>query len=332
MKILFLLKKNVIYGGYSSITSRSGLLNSTKFLVHSLLNHRIIKHAKIEMCDDGNSIDKAVHDYKPNICIIQALWVTPKKLEENRRLHPQVTFIVLIHSNIPFLAMEGIAIEWIKQYPIVGFNNEWTTDYVKNFVRTPIYLPNIDDKNEVEIEENIHKNHLNVGCFGSVRPLKNQLIQAVAALNYAEKHCIDLHFHINGNRIEQKGDPVLHNLRDLFEGTRHKLIEHDWMEHGQFIDLVRRMDVGLQVSFTESFNIVSADFVHAGVPIIVSPEISWQYRFLQVDPNNADEIQNKIDDVLRRRRHFAAEQVGSLKKYNKKALRVWKDFIDFVAA
>ena len=224
--------------------------------------------------------------------------------------------------------MEGVAMDWIKEYPIVGFNNQKTQDYCKNITRSSVYLPNIDEKQEPDIEENIQRKHLNIGCFGSIRPLKNQLIQAVAALNYAEKHCKDLHFHVNFNRIEQKGDSVLRNLQDLFRGTRHRLIQQPWMSHQDFIDLIRRMDLGLQVSFTESFNIVSADFVNTGVPIIVSPDISWQYKCLQVDPNDADEIEDKIHDVLGRKHHFIARQKDALRRYNKGAVKAWKDFFN----
>ena len=327
MKILFLLKKNTCYGTYSGMTSKSGLLNSTRFLVEALLRHRIVHHAKIEMCDDGNSVDRAVTNYRPHICIIQALWVTPSKLAENIRLHPKTTFIVLIHSNIPFLAMEGVAMSWIKKYPIVGFNNDKTLEYCKNVIRKGVYLPNIDEHFEPDIEENLNRRTLNIGCFGSIRPLKNQLIQAVAAINYAEKHYKLLNFHVNFTRIEQKGDSVLRNMQDLFKGTRHKLVEHPWMGHQDFIDLIRKMDVGLQVSFTESFNIVSADFVHASVPIIVSPDICWQYKYLQVDPNNAYEIEDKIHDVMLRPIHFIIEQKQALHKYNKRAVRAWKEFI-----
>lgn len=327
MKILFLIKKNSEYGTYSGMTSKSGLLNSAKFLLQSLLQNKIIRHGKIVLCDDGNSVDKAVHDYNPQICIIEALWVTPEKLLENIALHPRTMFIVRIHSKIPFLAMEGVAVEWIRQYPIVSFNSESTVEYINSIISDPVYLPNVDEKNEVEIDENIHKKHINIGCFGSIRPLKNQLIQAVAAINYGNKHGKEIHFHINATRIEQKGDPVLKNIRSLFDNSPHKLVEHGWLDHANFVDLIRKMDIGLQTSFTESFNIVSADFIHAGVPIIVSPEIAWQYKELQVDPNNATEIEDKIHAVLHRRDHYIDEQSCALRKYNKRALKVWRQFV-----
>lgn len=325
MKILFLLKDGSEYG-YSSGTSKSGLLNSAKFLLESLLTHKLISDGKIVLCVDGNSIDKAVHDFQPDLCIIEAIWVTPDKIGENIRLHPKTRFIVRVHSNIPFLAMEGVAIEWLRQYPDVAFNSLNTSEYIRNIISSPIYLPNIDEQNETEAIF-INKGYLNIACFGSIRPLKNQLIQAVAAISYGDQYNISINYHINSSRIEQAGASVLKNIRNLFYNTRHLLIEHGWTDHEDFTNTIRQMDLGLQVSYTESFNIVSADFVHCGVPIIVSPDISWQYSGLKVDPNNEEAIVDKIYEVLKRRGRFISKQTTALSNYNKKAVKVWKNFL-----
>ena len=99
------------------------------------------------------------------------------------------------------------------------------------------------------------KNVLNIGCFGAIRPLKNQLYQAVAAIEFANSINKKLHFHVNIARVENNGDPVLKNLRNLFiNNPKHKLVEHSWLTHEDFINLVRKMDIGLQVSFTETFS------------------------------------------------------------------------------
>jgi len=45
------------------------------------------------------------------------------------------------------------------------------------------------------------------------------------------------------------------------------------MEHNDFIRVVKSMDIGMQVSLSESFNIVAADFVSNGVPLVGSPDI-----------------------------------------------------------
>jgi len=59
--------------------------------------------------------------------------------------------------------------------------------------------------------------------------------------------------------------------------------------------LVRLMDLGMQVSYSETFNIVSADFAVANVPLVVSPEVSWVAKMFQADPNSRIDIVHKLN-------------------------------------
>ena len=120
--------------------------------------------------------------------------------------------------------------------------------------------------------KNNKKDTINIAVFGAIRPLKNHLIQAISAIQFANEEGLKLYFHINGTRIENNGDPVLKNLRELFEGQeKHELVEHCWMEHDKFVELLQSMDICMQVSFSETYNIVTADAVNGLVPVVVSP-------------------------------------------------------------
>src|SRR5215475_1365432 len=122
-RVLFLLKErhDYHYGHHhhhghhhGKPAFSSGLYNSAKFAYELLLANGF--ETKLVEVVDANSIDREVHSYRPDVVIIEALWVTPDKLAENARLHPSVKWIVRLHSEIPFLALEGIAVEWIKGY------------------------------------------------------------------------------------------------------------------------------------------------------------------------------------------------------------------------
>ena len=300
-KVLFILKKRQSsHTNYSSISS--GLLNSAKF-VSDMLNKNGIESHLVEVVDN-NCIDREVTKYKPTHVIIEALWVIPSKFEVLTKLHPEVEWIIRLHSDISFLANEGIAIEWIYEYmnfPKVKVSaNDWETNENfsqltnSNFVYLPNYYP-VGFFNHNRTKPTCKK-VLNVGCFGAVRPLKNQLIQAVAAIDYADTYGKKLRFHINVKRIEGKGEPVLKNLRELFENNpKHELVEYDWLTHDEFIDVVQSMDFGMQVSFTETFNIVTADFVNNNIPVVVSREIPWVSRLFQANPS-------KVESIVRRMR------------------------------
>ena len=110
MKVLFVVKKRINYG------ASYGLINSARF-VSNFLNHAGIE-SKVTEAKDANAIDKIVTEYNPSHVIIEALWVTPEKFEEllKKPRHKNREWIVRLHSRLPFLATEGIAIEWLKKY------------------------------------------------------------------------------------------------------------------------------------------------------------------------------------------------------------------------
>jgi hypothetical protein len=299
-KVLFILKKRqTSHTGYVSVSS--GLLNSAKF-VSDMLNKNGIESHLVEV-NDNNCIDREVTKFKPTHVIIEALWVVPQKFEVLTKLHPNVQWIIRLHSDISFLANEGIAIEWIYEYlkydnvkvssndSETNFNFELLTN--REFVYLPNYYPvGFFNRNKPKPDT---KKVINVGCFGAVRPLKNQLIQAVAAIDYADTYGKKLKFHINTQRIEGRGEPVLKNLRALFENNpKHELVEHGWLSHDEFIDLVQTMDIGLQVSFTETFNIVSADFVNNNIPVVTSNEVEWVSPIYFANPSKTNSIVSRM--------------------------------------
>jgi len=346
-KILILLKKHNESAG--AFTSKAGLSNSASFLKR-ILEKNINVICELKLCIDANCINKEIHDFRPDICILEAIWVPPYKLKELTTLWPKVSFVVRVHSKIPFLANEGIAIDWIKEYSqienvIVSFNNEDTNKDFNSIGINSVYLPNLYPlirhfsyteylfKSLKEKLFNLfgygkNKTIINIGCFGAIRPLKNQMTQAIAAIAYADKNDKILHFHINGTRIEQRGETVIKNIRELFKNTRHKLIEHKWMEHHDFLKVIKTMDVGLQVSYTESFNIVTADFVHSEKPIIVGYDTDWMYNGSKVDANDIPMMISKIEEVTKNQSKFIMKNYFSFEKYYFESLRVWRKFLD----
>ncbi len=166
---------------------------------------------------------------------------------------------------------------------------------------------------------------LNVGCLGAIRPLKNQLLQAVAALSAARALGKRLRFHVNATRVEGQGrsPSILANLRSLFgHAVNAELVAHPWLPRPDFLSLCRQMDVGMQVSFSETFNIVAADFVTNDIPIVVSPEISWVDSRAQAGPNDATRITAAILAALLTPAILAGSRVGLL-GYNIAARDEW---------
>ena len=349
-RIAFLLKhRDNAYGwpdaySYSCGELSSGLYNSAR-LVQEMLRDRLGYITTIRHVVDNNAIDKFVHDWRPDIVVIEAYWVIPEKFAILTRLHPNILWVIRNHSSMPFLALEGVVIDWslrYMDYPNVILScNERRTNHefweLLRFrnpnARHPKFLPNYYPA-AVNVFPDRHKftgpdNVLSVGCFGAIRPLKNHLIQAVAAMKYAEAHQYELHFHINATRVEQFGEPILRNLRSLFrEEHQHKLVEHSWMEHIDFIETLRQIDLGMQVSFAETFSIFIADCVTSKIPVVVSPEISWISGEFQALPNDSTDIASTIGAALHSGGRGARANLDGLEDYDDLSSKLWEQFIN----
>jgi len=347
-KILFILKHRESYGLPYGYTLSSGLYNSANFVCQMLQRNNV--NAKLVEVVDNNSIDKEVTLFQPDIVIIEAYWVVPEKFDTLANLHPNVKWVVRAHSELPFLANEGIAMDWTKRYYdrisdnlMLAFNSKRTRDDIANIlsVQFPdalsedidsniIYLPNYYPVTNKEVRfDDMEDGTIDVGCFGAIRPMKNHLTQAVAALKYADDNGLNLNFHINKGRIE-RGDEVYKNLVALFNGLpspRYNLIEHKWLKHSDFIKVVRQMDIGLQVSFSETFNIVAADLVDNGIPIVTSNQIKWVSSRFYADPTDVNDIVKKISRAINFKRLSPIDiNKKRLKKYCQASKSIWLDF------
>lgn len=338
-RILFLNRRRNHYWGHRDGSElSSGLKNSVTFIIDMMLGLGL--HAKMVEVPDNNAIDREVTLYKPSHVVIEALWVTVDKIDILKRLHPEVHWIVRLHSEVPFLAHEGIAVQWISGYLRRGVEIMCNSTRLMGELRSLTGVLRVSDS-LVSFGPNVYPaparratiprpevegGALHIGCFGAIRPLKNHLAQAIAALVFAD-HNVKLRFHINAPRIEGGGDPVLKNLRALFAATpRHELVEHPWLSHREFLDLLGKMDLAMQVSFSETFNIVAADAVDCGIPVVVSAEIGWLGSYAHASPNSTESMVEALHLAWEgHRRHRLAQQARDLSEYTRAAEQVWAE-------
>lgn len=340
IRILFICKKRNDSYGISF-----GLVNSCKFISSALKKYGI--HSEVIQVIDNNCIEREVVKYKPTHVFIEALWVVPEKIYILVRKYSNIHWLVRLHSEIPFLANEGIAFEWIKKYILIAeynpnFKISSNSKRIKesfcdcfgiNVSYNPnIYFPEKYDSMRIihSIHDKVQKNNkfIDIGCFGAIRPMKNQVMQALAAISFGHKNNRTIRFHINSSRVEQKGDCILKNIRNIFEDSKHQLVEWDWMSHEDFIALVRCMDIGMQVSMSESFNIVSADFVDNNIPVVGSPEISWLNFLFVADPTNMQQIASKLE-MIALGKHIGMQKLNKIKlnNYNEESTEEWLNFL-----
>jgi len=314
VKVLFILKRRADFSAEMQTKEglSTGLYNSASFMRDMLQEQGVM--SKMVVVQDYNEIDRQVHAWWPTHVVIEALWVVPAKFAELQRLHPNVTWIVRLHSDMPFIAGEGMAMDWLGDYSgfknvVIAANSPRMLREMRSYVsqlhqldakaaaQRVIYLPNSYPRDQHFKMVHRFKRTIDIACFGAVRPMKNHLSQAMAAIDFANKIHKQLRFHINVGRVEGRGEPVLRNLTALFEqlsGTGHQLITHEWTPRDEFIKLCGTMDIGMQVSFSETFNIVAADLVSQGVPLVASREVPWGVKLFAADPTDTQDITNKL--------------------------------------
>ncbi len=345
-KVLFVLKRRQDYNSHKHSTHigmSTGLYNSANFMNEMLLRAGI--DSNIAVVVDNNEIDRVVTKHRPSHVIIEALWVTPSKFSVLSKLHPKVKWIIRLHSELPFLANEGIAMDWIGDYldfknVIIAVNAPRTLDEIKFYAKNKeipdkeidkkvIYLPNYYPQKYKDKELRKDKEHIDICCFGAIRPLKNHLVQAIAAVKFADKKGKKLRFHINLGRVEGRGEPILKNLQCLFaqlEDTGHQLIEHEWTPREEFLEICSKMDIGMQCSISETFNIVAADLISQGVPVVGSKEIPWINPMFCADPVDSKKIEKAIERTYCLPKLNLYTNQILLKWYTNKSRRIWVNY------
>lgn len=358
MQALFILKQKASYddygysdysagattestytGGYTNYQAATGMWTSSQMVVDVLLLNGI--SADILLAVDANSIDRLVTENNPDTVFIEGLWATPSKFQELLAVprHQNREWIVRIHSDMPFLATEGVAFSWIKQYIEIGVKvapnsqrlfRELTiilksvgySDEAINQVL--IYLPNCypTDFPQLHAETIMDKDTLDIACFGAIRVMKNHVMQAFNALEFCKKHNKKLRWHYNDN-IGSGGQGPYNNMISMLSGIDGvELVPHEWEDRQTFLNSISNVDLLLQLSLSETMNIVAADATYVGKPIIVSDEISWAYP-LYGHPTNSLETLKVMNIVLNKPSFFVQANRDGLRSYAQTSEVTW---------
>lgn len=193
-----------------------------------------------------------------------------------------VTVVVRVHAAPEFIysEMPGMcATDYIRKCATVGVITCFVSaELAKRFDSSalPIVYPAAPPPPHSDLSR---LEHVHVGAFGSIRPLKNHIGQLLALGEAKSKWFAHqaFSFHINSTRIE--GDSgILPELRHLAVELGIRLICHPWESQEHFKHMViPSMSLGMFASFAESFCITAADFVAAGKPVVLGKHIPWAF-------------------------------------------------------
>ncbi|MFN7995746.1 MAG: hypothetical protein U0Q18_19200 [Bryobacteraceae bacterium] len=130
----------------------------------------------------------------------------------------------------------------------------------------------------------------------------------------------------NANR-EEGGQGVMPAVQEMVSHMeRIRLVEAGWHGWRELRALVSRMHLLLQPSYTESFNMVTADGVAEGVPSVVSSAIDCFPKYWQACSDTVLEIARTGRQLLRDP-EAPADGYRALEAYTRAGLVAWRDYL-----
>ncbi|MFI5299969.1 MAG: hypothetical protein ACHREM_17920, partial [Polyangiales bacterium] len=293
---------------YRDAGSRHCVASSVGLGVSALHTARVLARAGIatDVVATADPDDvRAALTARPTVthCVIEAPWIESDVMADLTRAFPGVDFTVRCHSQLGFLQAEPEAIQILRELIAaeddtpnlsVSTNSRELARFLADvYAARVVFLPNLYDvewKPEGRLLDT-SPGVLRIGSFGALRQLKNHTTAAAAALMLAKQRGVDLEFWVTVDGAGDRPSDVLKSLRLLFDGVDHaKLVEQPWQDWPDFRRTVASMDLCLQVSMTETFNITTADAVAEGVPSVVSPALEWAPDAWKAETDRLEDI------------------------------------------
>jgi hypothetical protein len=270
--------------------------------------------------------------------IISAPWIPTLDLQSLSSDFPEMHFAVNCHSNVGFLQADRNGVKLIRetmelelgtQNIHLAGNSDRFCDWVRATFGAPCaYLPNLYslDADAVWQRPPFTDGTLRIGVFGATRPLKNLMSAAGAALEISQSLRVQLELWVSSGRTEAGGDGVLGAVQEMLRGLPHvRLVANGWQPWPKFRKVVGFMHLLLQPSYTESFNMVTADGVAECVPSVVSNAIDWAPEHWKANVDDVLDIARvgrqllydprAIHDGLKALREYVVDGLRSYERY-----------------
>lgn len=269
--------------------------------------------------------------------IISAPWLSTRDLRAMAEHFKNIKFAVLSHSNVGFLQAdpngtrllrEGLVLsQELPNFRIAG-NSKKFVDWMEIAYGVPVVLlPNmypVGDATKPLPGDELIK----IGIFGAVRPQKNVITATAAAVAIGRILNRPVELYISSGREEGGVGTLLNAIRQIVARVPNFELKHaPWRPWLEFKQTVAEMDLLIQVSYTESFNMVTADGIGCGVPSVVSHAISWAPEEWKANSDEALDVA-RVGIKLLTHHELRKEGVEALKKHNRIALESWKSYIE----
>jgi hypothetical protein len=291
----------------------------------------------VEPCITVADIQSSLAKNARTHVIISALWIATNDLQALAHRYSDTYFAVNCHSNVGFLQADANGMKLFREainleigthnFHVSGNSQKFAAWVQACFGVDCAYLPNCYYLDSHAPVEHVHAaapgQPLRIGVFGATRPLKNMLTSAGAALELARQLQRPLELWISSGRLEGGGQTILGAIENLLAGLPGVTLHlNAWSAWPDFRRLVGAMHLLLQPSYTESFNMVTADGIAMGVPSVVSDAIDWVPAYWQAPSDNAELIAETAMRVLHHK-NAAKDGYTALVKHNITGTRSW---------
>jgi glycosyltransferase involved in cell wall biosynthesis len=340
LRVIFAYKNFSANKNISHIGLGVAGLNTSKFL-----NHQGI-HSEVWPIVDSNDLRQKLnlyHAQHPHRVIthvvISAPWIPTAALNQLCQLFHHIKFAVNCHSNVGFLqadpngmrlVREGLDLEMATPNFKIAANSKKMAKWVEHAYGNPCaYLPNLYFLHRLVGRHRpcYSGGPLKIGCFGAIRPQKNLSSAVAACIEVAHTLKVPTQVWISSGRSEGGGDVVLRTVKEMVKGLPNlTLHESGWQTWPSFRRLVGSMHLLLQPSYTESFNMVTADGISESVPSVVGEAIDWVPTHWQANADDVFDIA-RVGRYLLAHQGAAEEGLNALQHHNSQGFTAWQTYL-----
>lgn len=233
---------------------------------------------------------------------------------------------LVIHSTISFLQVEEEAFANIQRYMAIKSANFsisnpclYEVDGFKSYARCEVfYLPNtfnkqMDSKSDIaarRIEKACLENIIRIGIFCAYRPFKNIMTQ-ITACNLLQKQMgIKVELHMFGSN---ERNPVYRNALQLLDNMQIRCVLHENCANDKLYEILQDIDIGLQVSYSETFSYILCEHMMLGTPTVSSTTVPFANRIAEFnDATSIAENMGEICESAEAYRHYVSEAVDRI--------------------
>jgi hypothetical protein len=274
-----------------------------------------------------------------HVLISAPSWINAQELQALSIEWPDVEFVQQNHSGAAFLGIDAAAVKNIRasldlslschNVRVASNCARVATSLSRTFGAEVLFVPNLYDVSAFMNPYPMHREiggTLRIGSFGASRPYKNQFVAATAAVEMARQLGLNLELYVNSGRGEGNGS-MIRAREELFDGLRGcKLIEVPWEPWPRFRKTCGSMHLLLQPSFSETFNVVTADGIAEGVASVTSAAIEWSPRYWQAETDDPNSLV-QVGLSLLNNKYAVEDGRAALTKYVQDGIREWERWL-----